>query len=148
MCKQYQRFVAVSAVATIALLSIAAQTALASSTVVKKVSATLSGAGEIPKVGTPATGRIAVTLDQKTGKICWTLTAKGITAAVSTDIHKAPTGKTGRSVVPLGGKYTKKGCVISPIKIVKGIISNPAAYYVNIHTKKFPEGLIAGRLHR
>ena len=147
MCKLHQRLVAVSAVTAIAVLSVASQ-ALAGEAAVKRVSATLSGAGETPKVGTPATGRIAITLDQTSGKICWTLTASGVNAAVSTDIHLAPKGKIGRSVVPLGAKYTRKGCVISPIKIVKGIISNPAAYYVNIHTKKFPEGLIAGRLHR
>jgi hypothetical protein len=112
------------------------------------VSAKLSGAGMMPKSSSPGSGNAKVNLDVKTGKVCWTLAVRGTDRPRSADINLARGPLLGRSVVPLGGSFVKSGCVISPTKIVKQIISNPAGYYVSVRTKKYPQGALGGRLHR
>jgi hypothetical protein len=113
------------------------------------VSAKLSGAGMIPtKSSSAGSGNVKIKLDQKTGKVCWTLAVSGTDTPRSADIHVARGPQLGRSVVLLGSSFMKSGCVIGPTKTVKQIISNPTGYYVSVRTKKYPQGALGGRLHR
>jgi len=57
-----------------------------------------------------------------------------------------PAGKAGPIVVALGGHYKAKGCTSAPKKTIEAIESNPNAYYVNVHTAKYPNGAIRGQL--
>jgi hypothetical protein len=110
-------------------------------------SAKLTGSGQVPPNPSKGSGTVVVTADTKTNKVCWTLSYKDLLAApIATIIHKAPKGQTGPGVIPFGGKVIRKGCVISPSNIVRAFVRNPTGYYVSIHTKKFPDGEIAGQL--
>ena len=110
------------------------------------VRATLVGANEVPK-GSP-TGRGTATIDLVPGKVCWALTFKGIGTPAAAHIHKGKAGTAGPVVVPLGGAFKANGCTAASAALVKAIAKTPGAYYVNIHTAKYPAGAIRGQLHR
>jgi len=121
---------------------------LAAGSSVARVSATLRGSAEVPKKG-PRTGAgsAKVTLDTKTRKACWTISVRGIGKPLSAHVHKAPAGKAGPVVIPLGAKFMTKGCVIIPLTVMRAVTKNPRAYYVNVHTGAYLEGAIRGQLH-
>lgn len=98
----------------------------------------------MPKAGV-ATGEAYLTF---TGaKVCWKFEdLKAFTGATAAHIHKAGAGKSGPVVVPLGGAFKPTGCITSTAAIVRGILANPKAHYVNIHSKKFPGGALRGQL--
>ena len=107
--------------------------------------ATLTGAREVPK-GAPA-GKGTADFDLIGGtKVCWKLTYSGIGTPTASHIHKGKPGTAGPVVVPLGAAFKAKGCTTAPAAIVGAIAKNPAAYYLNIHTAKYPAGAIRGQL--
>jgi CHRD domain-containing protein len=120
--------------------------ALALGTAAKTVrlEAKLAGKNEVPKAG-GARGEAYV---QITGtKVCWQFQdLHGFTGATASHIHKAPVGTAGPIVVPFGGAFKKTGCTTAPAGVTRGIVANPRAYYVNIHTTKFPGGALRGQL--
>jgi CHRD domain len=111
------------------------------------VSAKLRGGAEVPKGSPAGSGTAVVNLDTKRNKACWTLSVKRIDRALSAHIHKAPPGKAGPVVIPLGARFSTKGCVIAPRKAILAVARNPGAYYVNVHTKRYLDGAIRGQLH-
>lgn len=79
--------------------------------------------------------------------MCWTFKVKGLDTVNAAHIHKAPKGKSGNVVVAFfASKLKAKGCVAAPKAVVAAIAKNPTAYYVNIHTNKYPAGAIRGQL--
>jgi CHRD domain len=113
-----------------------------------EVGAGLSGKAEVPKGAPAGHGIVNVTLDSETGKVCWTFERiAGIGKAQAAHIHKAPAKKAGPVVVPLGSAFKTKGCTRAATKTVEAIEARPSAYYVNVHTKKYPNGAIRGQLH-
>ena len=105
----------------------------------------LTGGVEVPKGAPAGSGQASITI---TGtKVCWAFTKiKGITRPLVSHIHKGGPGKAGPVVVPLGGAFKLKGCTTTTAAIAKAIVAKPGAYYVNIHTPKFPAGAIRGQL--
>jgi hypothetical protein len=71
---------------------------------------------------------------------------KGLDKTLSAHVHKAPPGKVGPVVIPLGARFVTKGCVIVPKRSLKAVETNPRAYYVNVHTKRYLNGAIRGQL--
>jgi hypothetical protein len=68
-------------------------------------------------------------------------------------IHKAPFGANGSVVVPLfttpvpGTVFAVSGTVNgADPALVKDIAGHPSAFYVNLHTAKFPGGAVRGQL--
>jgi hypothetical protein len=118
--------------------------ALGSTAKTVKLEAKMAGKNEVPKAGA-ATGEAYV---QITGtKVCWQFEhLKGVVGAAASHIHKAPAGKAGPVVVPLGAAFKKSGCTSAPAALAKAIAANPKAFYVNIHTAKFPAGALRGQL--
>jgi hypothetical protein len=112
------------------------------------VSANLRGGAEVPKGSPGGSGTAVVNLDTKTNRACWTLSVKGIDRPLSAHIHKAPPGKAGPVVIPLGARFSTKGCVVVARKTILAVAGNPGAYYVNVHTKRYLDGgAIRGQLH-
>ena len=134
--------------ALVVLVFLAAALALTSvaSAKVTRLSATLTGAAEVPKAdGGSASAQI--NLNPATGRVCWAFTKiKGIRSPQAAHIHKAPKGKAGAVVVPLGGAFKAKGCTTASKATLRAIVRKPGGYYVNIHTKRFPNGAIRGQL--
>jgi hypothetical protein len=139
----------VFAVAVAALgVALPAAAIAADSAVHPVVRATLRGGSvEVPKGSPTGSGTAVVKLSTKTGKACWTLNVRGIGKPLSAHVHKAPPGKQGPVVIPLGARFSATGCVQIPNKTILAVERNPAAYYVNVHTSKYLNGAIRGQLH-
>ncbi len=136
---------AVVAACLLALACLPAMAFAASSPMTIK--STMLGKNEVPKGSPTASGTAKITLNSKTGKVCWMFTVKGLDTVTAAHIHKAAKGKSGNVVIPFfAGKLKKTGCVTASKKLVSAIDKTPAGYYVNIHTVKYPAGAIRGQL--
>jgi CHRD domain len=112
-----------------------------------EVATKLLGGSEVPKGAPSGSGIVNITLNDSTGRVCWTFEGiKGIDKPLAAHIHKAPAGKAGPIVVPFGAAYKAKGCTTAAKALVSAIEAKPGAYYVNVHTAKFPAGAIRGQL--
>lgn len=117
----------------------------------KKLSATLTGAAEVPGPGDPdGAGTATLRLRVGQAQICHTLTVSNITLPASAaHIHVGAVGVAGPVVVPLttpDADGSVEGCATATRALVKQIIQNPAGYYVNVHTSDFPAGAVRGQL--
>jgi hypothetical protein len=110
------------------------------------VVAKLTGKTEMSKGSATGSGTARITLDLKTGKACWRLSVNGLDKTLSAHVHKAPPGKAGPVVIPLGAKFLTSGCVKVPEKSLTAVGTNPHGYYVNVHTRKYLNGAIRGQL--
>jgi hypothetical protein len=119
---------------------------VASAAMHPELGAKLLGKREVPK-GSP-TGHGIVNLDLKAaaGKICWTFQLVGLGKPTAAHIHKAPVGKAGPVVVPLGGAFKTKACAKASRKTLEAIETHPNAYYANVHTSRYPAGAVRGQL--
>jgi hypothetical protein len=121
--------------------------ALGAASSTTKLSAAMVGSTEVPK-GAPhghATAAITIT----GAKVCWKFTnVTGIDKTTAAHIHKGKAGTAGPVVVPFGAAYKPSGCIASTAAVVKGILANPAGYYVNIHTVKYPGGAVRNQLKK
>ena len=112
-----------------------------------ELEAYLSGKVEVPKGDPNGKGTVSVKIDGS--QVCWSFTGvKSIDKAVAAHIHKAPAGKSGDVVVAFfAGAYKAKGCVTAKRALAAAVAAKPKAYYVNLHTVKYPAGAIRGQLH-
>ncbi|MCC7449128.1 MAG: CHRD domain-containing protein [Anaerolineae bacterium] len=114
----------------------------------------LSGAQEAPGPGDPnGSGSALVLVNAQTNMVCYDFsrTSDITLPATAAHIHQAPPGQAGPVVVPFGNPPNSQGvgngCVMNvPANIVSAILSNPANFYVNVHTSDFPNGAIRGQL--
>jgi CHRD domain-containing protein len=114
---------------------------------VTELYAKMTGAAEVMPKADGGSGNAEIKLNPSTGKVCWEFTKlKGIKGATASHIHKGAKGKAGPVVVPLGGNFKAKGCTTASKATVKSILNKPSAFYVNIHTQRFPAGAIRGQL--
>ena len=107
----------------------------------------LKGTNESPAAPASNSGRVELTLNAKTGKVCWDFKLKKIDGKPSqAHIHKGKRGVSGNVLVPLGGTYKRQGCTTAPKATVKAILRSPGSYYVNVHNAKHPLGAMRGQL--
>jgi CHRD domain len=116
-----------------------------------KLSATLTGAAEVPGPGDPdGAGTATIRLRVGQAQVCHSISASNITLpAMAAHIHVAPAGVAGPVVVPLitpDSDGSVEGCVSAPRALIKQILKNHAGYYVNVHTSDYPAGAIRGQL--
>lgn len=111
-----------------------------------ELGAKLLGKGEVPKGSPLGHGIVNLSLKAPSGKVCWTFEIAGIGTPTAAHIHKGSPGKAGPVVVPLGSAFKAKGCAAAPKATLEAIEANPNAYYVNVHTAKYPGGAIRGQL--
>lgn len=117
------------------------------------LTATLTGDGEVPPVDVDGAGLIRVTIDRAKHLLCYELVTSNITI-VAGHIHEAAAGSNGSVVVdltPIGQALgeTSSGCTLDVGKgILRRIKTNPAGFYVNLHTAAYPGGEIRGQLAR
>lgn len=111
----------------------------------------MTGAAEAPGPGDPdGSGTAVFRLNYGQGEICYELTVSGIDPATAAHIHVAPAGSPGPVVVPLAAPTsgTSSGCAEVDRDLIKAIIQNPEAYYVNVHNPAFPGGAVRGQLSK
>ena len=114
--------------------------------------APLTGAAEVPGPGqTNATGtvdRLEVTASQ----VCITVSVDGLdTPATAAHVHSGGPTESGPPVVNFGDPADAAAgswdtCVDVDEATRTGIVQNPTAYYVNVHTTTFPNGAVRGQL--
>jgi len=114
--------------------------------------ASLLGTNEVPGPGDPdATGSAAITIDMPNGQVCYNLTVQNLTLpATMAHIHRGAAGEAGPPVVPFDkapdASGNAVGCVLVDAALLQEIASNPAGFYVNVHTSDFPDGAARGQL--
>lgn len=115
------------------------------------LSTTLSGAQEVPPADPDGTGTAAVTVDMPNSQVCYNVTVQNITLpATAGHIHRGAVGVSGPPVVPFDVVPDASGNAVSCVKVdaalLNEIATNPAGFYVNIHTSDFPNGAVRGQL--
>jgi hypothetical protein len=135
-------------VCLLGLLCVPALALGAVSAATKSFTISMTGGTEVPKGPPKGSGKAVITLNAGTGKVCWTYSSlKGISKVNASHIHKAAAGKSGPVVVAFfTGALKTKGCVTASKSLITAIEKKPSAYYVNIHTAKYPAGAIRGQL--
>jgi hypothetical protein len=133
-------------VSLLALVGVLAASAATSSTVTKFELA-LKGPNESPAAPASNKGTVELTLNAKTGKVCWEFKLAHIDGKPNqAHIHKGKRGASGNVVVPLGAAYKRQGCTTASKTLVKSILKTPAGFYVNVHNAKHPLGAMRGQL--
>jgi len=100
----------------------------------------LTGRGETPHGAANGSGDAVIAIHSGS-VVCWRFAhLHGFLNATVAHIHAGRTGKSGTIVVPLStGAHLHH-------QVVKAIEDNPAAYYVNIHSLKYPAGAVRAQL--
>ena len=119
----------------------------------RPLSASLSGAEEVPPADPDGSGAVHITLNQGQGRVCWEITVEDITLPASAaHIHVGAAGVVGGVVVTLSapdGTGFASGCRNGIDRnLIKAIRQNPAGYYVNVHNSSFPGGAVRGQLSK
>lgn len=111
----------------------------------------LTGGAEVPGPGDPdGSGTATIRLDQRQGKICFTVKVSAITLpAAAAHIHVGGSTVAGPVVVGLtapDASGVSFGCVNASAELISAIRANPSNYYVNVHTSDYPAGAVRGQL--
>jgi hypothetical protein len=132
-------------ISALALVGALAASAATAKTV--KFEVALKGTNEKPAAPASNKGRVELTLNTATGRVCWDFKLAKIDGkANQAHIHKGKVGVSGNVVVPLGANYKRQGCTSAAKSLVKSIAGHPGAYYVNVHNAKHPLGAMRGQL--
>ena len=111
----------------------------------------LTGAAERPGPGDPdGSGTAAIRINVGQRELCYQLSVSGIAPATAAHVHKAPAGAPGPVVIGLSAPTSgsSSGCATADRALLKDIIKNSEAYYVNVHNAEFPAGAVRGQLGR
>jgi hypothetical protein len=132
-------------ISALALVAVLAANAAGTKTV--KFEVALKGNNEAPAAPASNKGKIELTLNTTSGKVCWQFKLAKIDGKpTQSHIHKGKVGVSGNVVVPLGANYKRQGCTTAAKSLVKSIAGHPGAYYVNVHNAKHPLGAMRGQL--
>ena len=119
---------------------------------VRPVTATLTGAAEVPGPGDPdGAGAFRMHVDPMRGdRVCHTLSVSGIAPATAAHIHRGEAGTFGPPVITLEAPTdgASEACVTADVPLVAEIMLNPGRFYVNVHNASYPTGAIRGQLTR
>jgi hypothetical protein len=133
-------------VSLLALVGVLAASA-ATSVTGTKFEVALKGPNESPAAPASNTGKVELTLNAKSGRVCWEFKLTHIDGRPNqAHIHKGKRAVSGNVVVPLGGTYERQGCTTASKALVASILRTPAGFYVNVHNAKHPLGAMRGQL--
>jgi hypothetical protein len=91
-------------------------------------------------------GRVVLTLSP--GKVCWQF-ARLVRVGTPTRaaIRFREQGKPGRTVLPLGRRYQRRGCGTIDLRLFESLAEEARDYYVLVASKRHPYGALRGRLN-
>lgn len=111
---------------------------------------TLSGDNEVPRADSNMDGSGTVTLNPEEGTACPSLNISTPADAQITGahIHRGAEGANGPIVVRFESetKSVKSDCVNADANLIREISEQPSGFYVNVHTRQFPDGATRGQL--
>jgi hypothetical protein len=145
------RRIAITLVASVGLLLAFVMPASAVITPGVPFTVQLTGEAEVPGPGDPdGSGTATLTVNPGLGTVCYTIEVAGVDPLTAAHIHKAPSTDPGPVVVPLKvGPLGGTGCTEGvDLQLLVDIITNPSAYYVNVHNAAYPAGALRGQLDR
>ncbi|MBB4199744.1 hypothetical protein CCR94_23840 [Rhodoblastus sphagnicola] len=114
-----------------------------------RITATLSGANEVPAVQTPGKGTIVLALNPATRELSWTLEFSDLTGP-ATMVHFHGPAIPGNNAPPVLWVVEKGAVPISPVQGSAILTPEQAKnladgeWYVNVHTQTNPSGEIRG----
>ena len=115
-----------------------------------RLTASGSGAEEVPAGEADATVRADMTVDTESGSITYTVRVSGNDEpAAAAHIHRAPRGQAGDVVVPLDPAAVNEGrqaTAAADPAVVREIAENPENFYVNVHSPRFQQGFARSQL--
>jgi hypothetical protein len=117
----------------------------------RPLSATLTGAAEVPGPGDPrGSGSATITVNAGQEEICYELTVAGIATPLAAHIHVGPANSSGKVVVHLEAPTngSSSDCTFVDRDLARLIIQNPENYDVNVHNADFPAGAVRGQLSK
>ncbi len=139
-------------VLSVAAVAVPASGVAASKPAKKTLTTKLTGAAEVPNPGDPdGKGSAVVRFNERRGTVCFKIRTKGIAGSSAAHIHEAPVGVAGPIRVGLfrtaSADRKRNGCVkdVDPA-LIRRILANPSAFYVNVHNAEFPTGALRGQL--
>lgn len=114
----------------------------------------LSGANEVPEPGdADGYGVALVSIEPATAAICYEVAVANITLpAAAMHIHQGEAGVAGDVVVPFSTTPDASGLasecfyLFDRYELLNEIVTEPAHFYVNVHTEDFPAGAVRGQL--
>ena len=131
----------------VSLLALVAVLVASAATSATKFEVALKGSNESPAAPASNRGTVELTLNAKTGKVCWDFKLGHIDGKPNqAHIHKGRRGVSGNVVVPLGATYKREGCTTASKALVRSILRSPGGFYVNVHNAKHPLGALRGQL--
>lgn len=110
--------------------------------------AQMSGAMEVPPADPDGTGMARITVNDATNRVCTDLEVREIGMVTAAHIHRGAPGVNGPPVVTLDppDNNDSDDCDTVDDALVDEIRSNPAAFYVNVHTTDYPDGAVRGQV--
>ena len=117
---------------------------------VKRRTANLTGAAEVPGPGDPdGWGSAKIQVNQSRNRVCWVLRVRDIGPATAAHIHVGGPDVAGPVVLgltpPTDGRSS--GCAndVDPM-LVRNLLRSPGDYYVNVHNAEYPGDAGRGQL--
>ena len=97
-------------------------------------------------------GEALITVNLGQREVCWQLTVSNLDPSTAAHIHEAAAGIRGGIVVFLSapdGTGQASGCRSDQnAEVLQRLLTNPAGFYVNVHTTAYPAGAVRGQLDR
>lgn len=114
-----------------------------------RLTAKLTGRGEVPRGDRNGKGHVVIRIRTGTGKACARARWHRIGRPAAAHIHIGRAGVSGPVVIDLSGSVTGGAhCASAPKPLLRKILAHPKHYYYNIHNAAFPAGAVRGQLHR
>lgn len=136
--------IAMSAIAVAAASSAVAQQG-------RPLYASLRANLEVPGPGKrDARGTATVRVTPGRNRVCYDVDYRNIPQATMAHIHAGRAGVAGPPVLTLRmpARGTSNSCANVSRALARDLIARPQAFYVNVHSRAFPNGAIRGQLHR
>jgi CHRD domain len=108
----------------------------------------MTGMAETPK-GAPHGRGIAIIAFHGASKVCYRFShLHGFVDATVAHIHSGTAGRSGPVLVALssGPKLRHRGCLAISPTVSQAIWKRPSAYYVNVHSLRYPSGAVRAQL--
>lgn len=108
----------------------------------------MTGSQDVPKGSPKGKGTFRYQLVTNSSLLCYSIAWSGIDPPYADHVHKGARGMEGPVVIPLSthAPIAHSGCIKVKKSLLDTVKKNPSAYYVNVHTKKYPGGAIRGQL--